>query len=112
MFKPSSMFAPVALALAAVASPAAASDGKSMPGSACQAFEDFRLRQLYRGGGEIFNLGNTGEAVVCPVVKDLNKITRAVVMLIDANPDLGADIACSLYTVRSDGTVQTTQNQT
>lgn len=110
---PISMLARVALALAALAGPALAEDGKTLPGSACQPFEDFRLRQLYRGGGLIYNLGNTTEAVVCPVVKDLNKIKRAVVMVIDGNPDPDPDddIVCSLKTLGGDGAVKTTRSQ-
>src|SRR3954454_11307753 len=106
MFKPNLLLVPVALALAILASPALASDGKTMPGSACQPEDEARPRTLYRGSGAIANLASTTEIVICPVVKDLSKITRAVVMVTDGNPDPGADVACELDTVRSDGIVQ------
>jgi hypothetical protein len=108
---PISMLAPVALALAALASPALAADGKTMPGSACEPKDDSRPGQLYWGYGNIANIGNAQQPVNCPVVKDLNKINRAVVMVLDVNPDPGADIYCQLVTVRSDGTIQSAQAQ-
>ncbi len=110
MFKPSSMLASVALVLAALVSPAAAADGKSIFGSACQPSDDSRLSQLNRGGGSIFNAGSATEFVACPVVKDLNKIKLAVVRLIDRNAGPGADIACTLVTLRSNGTIQATKD--
>jgi len=103
---PKSMVVPLALAVSILASPTLAADGKTMPGSACQPEDEARPRTLYRGSGAIANLGSTTETVICPVVKDLSKITRAVVMVIDRNPDPGADVACELDTVRSDGTTQ------
>jgi hypothetical protein len=111
MSMPRSMLAPVALVVAALAGPALAADGKTMPGSACEPKDDSRPGQLYWGNGNIANLGNAQQPVNCAVVKDLNKIRRAVVMVIDLNPDPGADISCQLVTVRSDGTVQAAQDQ-
>lgn len=105
-----SMPALAALALSALASPAPAEDGKTMPGSACHARDDAQLRALSRGVGYIFNLGSTPEFdISCPVAKDLNKIRRALVMLRDVNPAPGADISCTLYTLRGDGTAQAQQ---
>jgi hypothetical protein len=106
MSKPKSMLAPLALALSILASPTLAADGKTMPGSACQPEDEARPRTLSRESGAIANLGNAAEKVFCPVVKDLSNIERAVVMVIDRNPDAGADIVCELETVRSNGTVQ------
>lgn len=101
-----SMPALVALGLSALASPALAEDGKTMPAGACQPNTESRGFNFFRGLGSISNLGDSQEAVLCPVVKDLSKIKRAAVMLIDRNPDLNADIFCTLFSLRSDGTIK------
>lgn len=103
------MLAPVALALCVLAGPALAEDGKAMSGSACQPTSNARLGQLNRGGGSIFNFGSEIELIECPVVKDLNKIKRAQIVVIDRNPV--ADINCTLFTLRSNGTVLSSQSR-
>jgi hypothetical protein len=103
MYPSRSMLASLALAVAALTSPALAADGKTMPGSACHPFGGSQPREVYRSSALIYNFGNAQESVACPAVKDLNKINRAVVRVIDHNPDPNADIFCSLATIRSDG---------
>ncbi len=107
MSKPKLILTPVALALIVLASPAVAEDSKTMSGSACQNIDDSRLSHLTRGVGLILNVGSARENIFCPVVKDLNKINRAVVMVIDRNPD--TDISCALVTYRSDGSLLASQ---
>src|SRR3954452_10716021 len=104
MYPPRSMLASVALSIAALIHPALAADSKTMAGSACHLARGSQPREVYRSSNLIFNLGNAEETVACPAVKDLNKITSAVVRVIDHNPDPNADIFCSLDTLRSNGT--------
>jgi len=104
------MLASLALSIAGLIHPALAADGKTMSGSACHLARGPQPREVYRSSNLIFNLGNAEESVACPVVKDLNKITSAVVRMIDHNPDPSADIFCSLDTLRSDGTQLLRQN--
>ncbi len=109
MFRSKSILAALVPALFTLAHPAFAEDGKTMPGSACQALNDVPARNHFRALGSLINYENSFEFFLCPVVKDLNKIKRAVVMVKDLNPDAGADSYCSLYTLRSDGTIQSVQ---
>ena len=111
MSKLKSIFTPTALAISVLVSPAWAEDSKTMPGSACQAANDSPARNHYRALGTLLNYESSFEFFLCPVVKDLNKIKRAVVMVKDLNPEAGADSYCSLYTLRGDGTVQSVQTR-
>jgi hypothetical protein len=103
--------ASAALVLGVAASPAMADDGKVIPGSACQASFFQGLQPLFRSNGEILSAGSDKVQVHCPVVKDLAKIKRAEIMLIDRNPAADADISCTLFTLRKDGTTQQSQTQ-
>ena len=90
-----------------------AEDGKAMPGSACQATFFSGLQPLFRIGAVISSSGSDNVSVTCPVVKDIEagRIKRAEVMVIDRNPNAGADIGCTLTTFKKDGTVHQSQER-
>ena len=97
------------LGLAALAAPAAAEDGKAMPGSACQASFFGQGQTLLRSGASLSHNGSIAVSVTCPTVKDIEagRIKRALVKVFDRHPSL--PVKCTLATHRSDGTVQQSQ---
>jgi hypothetical protein len=101
------------IASAVLAAPAFAEDGKAMPGSVCQpmSFRPTAPSGLATGGLTITNFGSVAETVTCPVTKDIEagRIKRAEVKVIDANPNNGADVRCTLSSFKSDGAVHQSQ---
>ena len=111
-FMPGSL--PVAgacIGLLALAAPALAEDGKTMPGSACHASFSSGVASLTRSNGLMLGVGSSGVRISCPVMKDIDagRIKRAVVNVIDNNPFAGGDVVCNLLTLKPDGTVSQSQ---
>jgi hypothetical protein len=100
-----SLLALGALAASALASPSAAEAGEVMAGAACDAGAASAAPFMLRITGKLSNTSNGGVVVHCPVIKDsgTSRILSATVRVIDRNTS--ADFACTLATVRSDGTV-------
>lgn len=100
------------LASTLLAGSASAEDGKVLPGSACQPASFRQAAGVAIGGTVISNFSTSNfETVACPVVKDLNKIKRAEVMVVDRNPNNGQDISCTLTTHKKDGSLQQSQTK-
>ena len=100
----------VALVIAVHPVAAAAADGKTMTGSACQARQPAELQFLIRSNNSgLRSTGSQTVFVVCPVTKDVasGRIKRAEISVVDLNPL--ADVGCELSTNRSDGNVQQLQ---
>lgn len=108
---PAAAFVGLAIAVYPVA--AAAADGKTMAGSACQARQPAELQFLFRSNaGGLRSTGSQTVFVVCPVTKDVasGRIKRAEISVVDLNPL--SDIVCELSTNRSDGNVHQLQSLT
>lgn len=96
-----------ALSILATGGPAAAIDGKTLQGAACQPLDQ---TQTYSadGSGRIFNPSTTQHLFVnCPVVRDTigghsNGIDEAFVKVIDNNPAAGKEVVCTLFSFRGD----------
>ena len=99
------------LVLSLLALPALAEDGKAMPGSACQATTLAGLQSLARSNGTVLNVGDQVVNVICPATKDIEsgRLKRTEVKAIDRNPVSGADVNCTVASLRSDGTVHQSQ---
>lgn len=99
-----------------ITAPAFAEDGKAMPGAACQpmSFRPTAPSGLAIGGVTISNFSASNfDTVTCPVTKDVEagRIKRATVMVIDRNPNPGADIECTLSTHRENGSLLHTEKR-
>ena len=97
-----------ALSVLATGGPAAALDGKSLPGAACQP-GDQSQSYITDPFGRILNPSTTQSLVVtCPVVRDIitgnssNGIDQAFVKVIDNNPNTGSEVGCTLASFRGD----------
>ena len=96
-----------ALSVLATGGSAAALDGKTLQGAACQPTTQ---DQVYStdGAGRIFNPSTTQVlGVNCPVVRDViagrsNGIDQAFIKVFDNNPDTGREVTCTLLSFRGD----------
>ena len=97
-----------ALSVLATGGPAAALDGKTLPGAACQP-GDQSQSYITDPFGRILNPSTTQNLVVtCPVVRDIiagnstSGIKQAFVKVIDNNPNTGREVGCTLASFRGD----------
>ena len=96
------------LSVLATGGPAAALDGKTLPGAACQP-GDQSQSYITDTSGRILNPSTTQNLVVtCPVVRDVITgnstagIKQAFVKAIDNNPGTGKEVGCTLASFRGD----------
>jgi hypothetical protein len=99
------------LALSLLAVPVLAEDGKAFSGSACQATFASSPPTLFRNVGRVLNNGTSAISVTCPAMKDIEagRMKRGEVRVLDQNPITGADVVCTLSSLKSDGSVHQSQ---